>query len=61
MPSFPGNLSLSIENKAFKISLSVIASLHLRNRFSSSLGKNTLSRKLCMHSSDMDSFSLKRV
>ena len=58
---FPGDLSLFIAVKAFKSSYSVIAHSHLRVWFSFSLGRDTLSRKHCMHSSDMDSFSLKRV
>ena len=61
MPSFHGDLSLSIDVKAFKSSHSVIVPSHLRVLFSFSLGRDTLSRKLCMHSSDMDPFSLKRV
>ena len=52
-----GDLSLFIEVKAFKSSLSVIAPSHLRISFSLSLGKDTLSKKLCISSSDMDSFS----
>ena len=31
MPSFPDDFSLSIEGKAFKISLSIIALSHLRH------------------------------
>ena len=61
MPSFPGDLSLSMEVKAFKSSLSVIGPSHLRVWFSVSLDRDTLSSKLCMHSSDKDSFSLERV
>ena len=61
MPPFPGDLSLSIEVKAFKSSLSVIGPSYLRVWFSVSLDRDTLSRKHCTHSSDKDSFSLKRV
>ena len=58
---FRGDLSLSIDIKAFKSSLSVIGPSHLRVWFSVSLDRDTLSRKLGIHSSDKDSFSLKRV
>ena len=61
MTWFPGDLSLSIEVKAFKSSLSVKAPSHLRVRFSLSLGRDILSRKLCINFSNMDSFSVKRV
>ena len=61
MTSFPGDLSLCIEVKAFKSSLSVKAPSHLRVRFSLSLGRDILSRKLCINFSNMDSFSVKRV
>ena len=61
MPSFPGDLLLSLEVKAFKSSLSVIGPSHLRVWFSVSLDTDALSRKLFIHSSDKASFSLKRV
>ena len=61
MPSFPDNLSLSMKDNAFKSLLSVIVPSHLRVVFSLILGRDTLSRKLGMHSSDFDRFSLKRV
>ena len=61
MPSFPGDLSLPIEAKTFKRSRSVIAPSYLRVQFSLSLGRDTLSRKLCIYSSDMGSFFLKGV
>ena len=56
MLSFPGDLSLPIEAKTFKRSRSVIAPSYLRVQFSLSLGRDTLSRKLCIYSSDMGSF-----
>ena len=43
MPSFPGDLSLSIQVKSFKSSHSVIAPSHLKVWFSLSLGTDTLS------------------
>ena len=61
MLSFPGDLSLSIEVYAFKSSLSARGPSHLRVWFSVSLDRDTLSRKLCIHSSNKDNFSLKRV
>ena len=61
MPSFPGDLSLFIDVKAFKSSHSVKAPSQLRVWFSFSLGRDTLIRKLCVHFSDTYSFSLKRV
>ena len=50
MLSFPGDLSLYIET--FKSSLSVITPSHLKVWFSWSLGRDTLWRKFCIHSSD---------
>ena len=58
MPSFPGDLPLFIEVKAFKSSLSVIGPTHLRVWFSVSLDRDTLSRKPSIHSSNKDSLSL---
>ena len=57
IPSFPSDLSFSIEGKVFKIPLSVVTPSHWMVRFSLSLGRDTLSRKLCIHSFDLDSFS----
>ena len=56
-----GDLSLPVEVKVFKSLLLVTTLYHLRVWFSLSLGTDTLSRRPCMYSSDMDSFSLKIV
>ena len=61
MLSFSSDLSLSIEAKAFKSSLSVIRPTHLSVWFLVSVDRDTLSKKPCIHSSDKNGFSLKRV